>query len=312
VRFRRAGGAGGAGVACGTGVGVAGGAGRAGGGGQVGTPAHRHWLIGVALGALAAAEPARAQDPHPARPADPPSASEVLSGQELIYRGRFGAAQLYFSRLSLERPHDPVGPALAASALIWWGEARGEETFEADAIDSLLADAVSRAEESVHSAPTDSGRAEAYFWLGTALGYRARQAELRGRYWRAAREAKSMQGALEQARTLDSACTDCLLGLAVYDYALARASALARLVARIVGLGGGDAERALERLRLVSEQGLLARTEARWVYANVLLRESDQDGSLREEARRMVGELSRQYPENPVFRRFLDPSGSAP
>lgn len=164
----------------------------------------------------------------------------------------------------------------------------------------------------MQAAPTVSSRVTTLFWLGTALGYRARQAELHGRFWRAARDAKAMQTALEQARALDSTCTDCLLGLAIYDYALARASTIARLVARIIGLRGGDAERALERLREVSEQGLLTRTEARWVYANALLRENDQDGSLREEARRLVGELATQFPENPVFRRFLDPSGAEP
>lgn len=171
---------------------------------------------------------------------------------------------------------------------------------------------MTRAADLIQSAPTDSARVAAYFWLGTALGYRARQAEMRGRYWHAAREARRMQNALEQALALDSTCTDCLLGLGVYDYALARASALARLVARIIGLGGGDADRALERMRLASEQGVLTRTEARWVYANALLRETDEDGSRREAARRIVGELAAQFPENPVFRRFLAPTVPEP
>ncbi|MBI1723983.1 MAG: hypothetical protein HYR48_08770 [Gemmatimonadetes bacterium] len=261
-------------------------------------------LAGVLLAALVGAPAAHAQDPPPF--------AEVVSGQELIYRGHFSAAQLYFSRLGEERAGDPVGPALEASALIWWGEARSDEAFQADLIDSLLADAIARAEDAVQAAPPGSAQATALFWLGTALGYRARQAELRGRYWRAARDAKAMRTALEQARALDSTCIDCLLGLAIYDYALARASAIARLVARIIGLGGGDAERGLERLRLVSEQGLLTRTEGRWVYANALLRESEREGALREEARRLVGELATQFPENPVFKRFLDSSGAAP
>jgi len=309
VRSRRAGGPGGTQLAGGPRPDAAGGARRAGGGGPVGAPTHRRWLIGAAL-ALASAAPARAQEP--ARQAEPPTVAEVLSGQELIYRGHFGAAQLYFSRLAQDRAHDPIGPALEASALIWWGEARGDESFQADVIDSLLADAVTRAGDAIQAATTDSARSASYFWLGTALGYRARQAEMRGSYWRAAREAKRMRSALEQALALDSTCTDCLLGLGVYDYALARASTIARLIARLIGLGGGDAERALERLRLASEQGVLTRTEARWVYANALLRESDEDGARREEARRLVGELAQQFPENAVFRRFLDPTAAEP
>jgi hypothetical protein len=256
----------------------------------------------LALALLLGAAPAGAQDG--------PSMAELLSGQELIYRGRYGAAQLYFERLATDNSRDPASPVLAASALIWWGEARGEEEYLADTIDALLGEALARAEELAAAAASDSARSEALFWMGTALGYRARQAELRGRYWRAARDARAMQSALERAVGLDSSCVDCLLGLAVYDYALARAGALARLVARIVGLGGGDVERALERMRRVSEEGLLARTEARWVYANALVRESQLDASRREDAIRIVGELSSQFPENTVFRRWLEAPGA--
>jgi hypothetical protein len=240
------------------------------------------------------------------------SFAEAASGQELIYRGRYGAAQLYFSDLARQYPADPVAPTLEAAALIWWGEALEEETHQADSVDALLASAVERAEASLAATSNDSERVRALFWLGTALGYRARQAELRGRFWRAALDARAMRRALDSAVTLDSTCVDCLLGLAVYDYALARAGALARLVARLIGLGSGNADLALARLRRVSEEGLLARTEARWVYANALLRESRADPALREESRRMVGELLMQYPDNPVFRRFLESRGPEP
>jgi hypothetical protein len=239
------------------------------------------------------------------------SAAELVSGQELIYRGRYGAAQLYFAGLAQQYPRDPAPVALEASSLIWWAEAKGEETWQADSIDALLDAAIARARAGLDSLNPDSASAAPlYFWLGTAYGYRARQAELRGSYWRAARDAKAMQNTLERALAADSSCVDCLLGLAVYDYALARASALARLVARIIGLGGGDAGRALERMRRVSEAGVLARTEARWVYANALAREAQRDAALREEALRLVVGLLEQFPENVVFRRFLEPAGA--
>lgn len=114
-----------------------------------------------------------------------------------------------------------------------------------------------------------------------------------------------MRGALERALAIDSACVDCQLGLAVYEYGLARAGALPRLVARILGLGGGDAEHALLMMRVVADKGLLTRTEGRWLYASALVREARRDPSLREEALRIVKGLADQYPENPIFRRFL-------
>jgi hypothetical protein len=257
-----------------------------------------------------AAAPAPAQDSVPVPDSSArASAAETAAGQELIFGGRFEAAGLFFSRLAALHPEDPAGPALAASALIWWGTAQQDDEFAEDSIDGLLAEAAARAERATAAAATDTARVAALFWLGTATGYRARQAELHGHYWRAARDARRMRAALGRALALDSTCVDCELGLGVYEYALARAGVLARLVARIIGLGGGDAATALARLRRVSQSGTLARLEAQWVYANALVRESGSDAALREEGRRIVGELAARHPDNPVFRRFLDSAG---
>jgi len=197
-----------------------------------------------------------------------------------------------------------VGPTLAASALIWWGEAQADDRFLADSIEGLLIEGASRATAALASATDDSTRASLEFWLGSAHAFQARQAEMLGRPWRAAREAGRMRDALQRALGIDSTCVDCQLGLAVYEYGLARASALARLVARIVGLGGGNVDRALATFRLVAEQGTFARTEARWLYANALFREAHRDPAFREEALRLIGELADEHPENPLFRRF--------
>lgn len=230
----------------------------------------------------------------------------LLAGQDLVYRGHYSEAALHFARLAQEYPRDPAPRALRASVFIWWGEADGDETAHADSIDALLDTAVALAGAAADSAAADSQQVRALFWLGTAYGYRARQAELRGNVWRASRDARAMQQTLERAVAIDSGCADCLLPLGVYDYALARAGSLARLVARIIGMGGGDAARGLERVRRAGDAGTFTRWEARWVYANMLAREAPDDLSRREEARRIVGELSARFPENGVFRKFLE------
>ncbi len=234
------------------------------------------------------------------------SRDALLAGQDLIYQGQYSAAALYFTRLAAAHPEAPAPPALHASALIWWGEAQKDESFAADSIDGLLDEAIRLAVARDSLAASDSERVAALFWLGTAYGYRARQAEAHGAFWRATRDARAMRSAIQRAVALDSTCVDCLLPLGVYDYGLARVSTIAKLVAKIIGLGGGDWARGMERVRLASEQGTFTRTEARWVYANMLEREGGSDRSLREEARRMVGDLVERYPENLVFRRFLE------
>ncbi|OGU00585.1 MAG: hypothetical protein A2085_02605 [Gemmatimonadetes bacterium GWC2_71_10] len=240
------------------------------------------------------------------------SPAQLLAGQDLIYGGRHSAAALYFSELATQYPADAAPRALHASALIWQGEAEGNETFAADVVDSLLTAAVELAARAVDTATADADRVQALFWLGTAYGYRARQAELRGggSLWRASRDARAMHDALERALALDSSCADCLLPLGLYDYAVARSSTLARLIARIIGLGGGNAERGLDRVRRAGELGTFTRVEARWVYANMLLREEPGAGARREEARRTVADLAARFPENLVFRRFLEPTGA--
>jgi hypothetical protein len=240
--------------------------------------------------------------------AQEPAPSRLLAGQELIYQGSFGAAHLHFVNLMHERPDDPAPAVLAAAALVWWADAREEELWMADSVDALLEQAVARSRGALDGAITAQQRATALYWTGTTYGYRARQNELRGHVWRGAREARAMADALEEAVLLDSTCTDCRLGIAVYRYELARAGALARMVARIIGLGSGDVRGSIAAMRLVAAHGVLARIEARWVLATTLLREGNRDPAQRAEGLRLVAELAAEFPENEVFRRAADPA----
>jgi hypothetical protein len=124
-----------------------------------------------------------------------------------------------------------------------------------------------------------------------------------------------MRDAYRRVLAADSSCTDCFLGLGLYSYGLARASTLARLVARIIGLGGGNAEEGLSMMRRVAFGGDLARVEGTWVLAAALVREAERSPEHRDallrEATAQVSWLREKYPDNPVFRHFLErtPSG---
>jgi hypothetical protein len=81
------------------------------------------------------------------------------------------------------------------------------------------------------------------------------------------------------------------------------------LVAKLIGLGGGNATEGLRMMHDVAAGGDLARIEAGWVLASALGREADRDerrrATLRAEARALVEALAQRYPANPVFQRFL-------
>jgi len=227
---------------------------------------------------------------------------DVRAGLDTLYGGGFPAAAAYFAELAGRDPTDPAPLTFEASAYIWWAAALENDAYEAARIDSLLDLAIARARATAPGPAHD-------FWFATALGYRARQRDLHGHSWSAAKDGKAMRDAYARVLAVDSSCTDCYLGLGVYQYGLARASALARLVAKIVGLGSGNAERGIAYMRRAATEGDLARVEAGWVLAAALEREAARDpahrAALERDARDEVVRLSSRYPGNPVFHRFL-------
>lgn len=228
---------------------------------------------------------------HPQRP-------DLRAGLDTLYAGAFPVAARYFAGLAARDSLDPAPVIFEAGAYIWWASAKDSDRFEERRIDSLLDVAVRRARA-----------AGADFWLATALGYRAREKDVHGHALAAGKDGKAMQDAYGRVLAADSACEDCYLGLGVYQYGLARAGALARLFAKIIGLGTGNADSGLADLHRVAERGDLARVEATWVLAAALVREADRDqahrGDLLGEARRLVVGLAARYPGNQVFARFL-------
>jgi len=238
----------------------------------------------------------------PAPPAPRADRAELRFGLDTLYGGAFATAARYFADLSARDSGDPAPIIFHAGALIWWAAARDSDDFDSAAIDSLLDRAIALARAAPPGAERD-------FWLGTAIGYRARERELHGHAWSAAKDAKAMRDAYGRVLAADSSCIDCWLGLGLYSYGLARASAIARFVARLIGLGSGDAAEGIGMLRRAASGGDLARVEATWVLAAALSREAARDdqhrAALRSESVSLVDGLAQRYPGNPVFQRFL-------
>ena len=229
-----------------------------------------------------------------------PDRVELRAGLDTLYAGQFAQAAAHFERLAVRDTTDPAPLIFEAGAYIWWASALDSASFERQRIDSLLGLSIARAKAAGPGAD---------FWHATALGYRARERDLHGQSWGAAKDGKAMRDLYRRLLAADSSCVDCYLGLGVYHYGLARASALARLFARIIGLGSGNAETGIRYMRRVAHEGDLAQVEATWVLAAALVREGSRDKEgrvvLEQEARGYVQRLADRYPANPVFQRFL-------
>jgi len=233
----------------------------------------------------------------------PTDRADLRAGLDTLYGGAFAAAAAYFDGLAARDTTDPAPAIFQAGAYIWWASAKDSADFEHERIDSLLGLAIARARTAGGGGPA------ADFWLATALGYRARERDLHGHAWGAAKDGKAMRDLYRRVLAADSSCMDCYLGLGVYHYGLARAGALARLFAKIIGLGSGNAETGIRYMRRAAHDGDFARVEATWVLAAALVREAARDPAgrpvLEREARGYVGRLAERYPGNPVFQRFL-------
>ena len=240
-----------------------------------------------------------------------PSASspqELRVGLDTLYGGAFARAAAYFEALARRDTADAAPLVFQAGAYIWWASALDSSTYELARIDSLLSLSLVRARSQKGGA--------ADFWLATALGYRARQREENGHGLSAAKDAKAMRDIYRRILAADSTCFDCYLGLGVYEYGLARAGALSRFFARLIGLGSGNAERGIRYMRRAAHDGDLARVESTWVLAAALMREAARDAAgravLEREARGYVESLAARYPGNPVFQRFLKETAGTP
>ena len=254
-------------------------------------------LVAVVLvlqSALALPGSSNSRAPHPE------ALRALRAGLDTLYGGDFAGAARYFAELAARDTSDPAPLVFQAGAYIWWASAKDSADFELQRIDSLLGVALARAR-----AAGKPGE----FWLATALGYRAREREEHGHGYSAAKDAKAMRDIYRRVLAVDSTCADCYLGLGVYDYGLARAGAVARIFARLIGLGGGNAERGIRYMRRAAHDGDLARVEGTWVLAAALIREAARDPAgravLEREARGYVEGLAARYPRNPVFQRFL-------
>lgn len=229
-----------------------------------------------------------------------PDRADLRAGLDTLYGGDFPVAAAHFERLAARDTSDPAPLIFQAGAYIWWASAKDSINFERARIDSLLVLAIARARAA--GPPAD-------FWRATALGYRARERDLHGQSWGAAKDGKAMRDIYRRILAADSSCVDCYLGLGVYHYGLARASALARLFAKLIGLGSGNAETGIRYMRRVAHEGDLAKVEGTWVLAAALVREAARDPAgravLEHEARAYVLRLAERYPGNPVFQRFL-------
>jgi tetratricopeptide (TPR) repeat protein len=143
----------------------------------------------------------------------------------------------------------------------------------------------------------EPSRAEAWFYLGGAVGARAQWRVLRGQTLSAARDGKRIKDALEHALALDPSLQDAYFGIGMYHYYAAVAPRAARMLRWLLLLPGGDREQGLQEMLRARGGGQLLRSEADYQLHLVYLWYEKQAGRALE----LVTALAERYPHNPHF-----------
>jgi tetratricopeptide (TPR) repeat protein len=153
-----------------------------------------------------------------------------------------------------------------------------------------IARAIELAEQRAAAAPRD---AQAQFELGTAVGLQASyMASVEGRLMAGFRAARRSYEAEETVLEIDPRRKDAGLVIGTYRYLVSTLSLPMRLMAYVVGFGGGK-ERGLRMIEETVQAGGENRTDAEFALVLLYNRERRYD-----DAMRVMSDLRRQYPRN--------------
>ena len=215
----------------------------------------------------------------------PPSRTELIqAGLAAIHADERGEALAVARALRERDPDDPVGPFIAATAHQASMTDYRLRGFEAD-FEVEIAEAIRKSRARVESHPM----AEDYFLLVAAQASRAYYLFRRGRWWTALGAARTGMRSLGEARRLEPAFVDPVLGLALYQYGKSKVRFLGIALSR-ARLGDTIAE--LEQVR---DGGRYVSVSALYSLQLVLYEARDFEGALAANER-----LYTRYPRHPV------------
>jgi len=242
------------------------------------------------------------------------SPSALNQGYLQMYDRQFAAAHKTFLDYEHARPEDPLAPASDAAAYLFGEFDRlhilQTEFFVHDenfmhatkllpdpavrqAFDATLDKAQKLTAGALRAKPLDSN---ALFASILILGLRADfDALIDKRYLSSLSSMKNSRITAEKLLMVDPSCYDAHLAVGVENYMLSLKSAPMRWFLQLAG-AQTDREQGIERLRITAEKGNYLKPYARLLLAVAALRAHDSD-----QARKLLGELARQFPHNPLY-----------
>lgn len=225
--------------------------------------------------------------------------STVTAGIKQIYDIKFGEAEQTFNGLIKKYPDKPQGKFFFAM-VDWWKIMLDpdNEKYDDDFIDKLDS-VIDQCDEILDK---DENNLDAIFFKGGALGFRGRLRAFRESWFKAASDAREALPLVERAAKLDPQNVDVKLGFGIYDYYAAVIPESYPVVKPLMlFLPSGNKQRGLKELKSVADSGRYAKYEARYFLMSLYYVHEDNPY----EAKIYAKMLTKDFPDNPVFERWL-------
>ena len=224
---------------------------------------------------------------------------QISKGIDYVYQVKFDSANTIFQGFIDSDPKDPTGYFLQAMAE-WWHVFINKQD---DVNDKVYFDKVDKClkvcDEKLDANENDDW---VMFLKGGAIGYRGFLNSIRESWLSAVNDGKEGLSLLTRSYELNNSNKDAIFGVAIYnytaDYAGERYPFLKPL---LIFFPKGNKELGLQQLVDCSLNAKFSRTEAKYVlcYVNLTFEKNYA------EAEKYAAMLNLQYPQNPIFEKFL-------
>lgn len=228
------------------------------------------------------------------------SSDEIIKkGIDYIYHIKFDSAEAVFTELIKSEPSNPAGYFFMAM-VDWW---RINLNKENDSLDERFFIKTERVIE-VADEKLDKNEYDdvAMFYKGGALGYRGLVRSLRESWLKAAEDGKEALNLLQKAYDINKNNKDVIFGIGMYNYfAEYVPDAYPVVKPLMIIFPKGDKIKGMNQIKETSVDSKYTKTEALYVltYLNLVYEKNYP------EAEKYAIILNKEYPENPIFEKYL-------
>jgi len=222
-----------------------------------------------------------------------------MNGIDKVYSLKFDSATAIFQTFINENPKDPTGYFFLAMTEWWKIYLNKEDRSNDDNYLTKVDKCIKVCEERIDENEKDDW---ATFLMGGVIGYRGFMNVMRDNWLKAIDDGRDGLNLIQKSYEMNPANKDAILGLGIYNYAVDYVvEQYSFLKAVLFFFPKGNKELGLAQLRDCAENGKFSKTEATTALCYIHINYEKNYA----EAQKYAFKISNQYPDNPVFERFL-------